>query len=82
MTKKTKPEGVVSIASQGRGGSLFCAGHTHDVKHEADEAMMGCKGEEHPVDEDDVLEIVDDTLSIEKVHCRAQEIPVERLGEA
>jgi hypothetical protein len=29
-----------------------------------------------------VLEIVDDALAIEKVHGGAEEIPVQRLGEA
>jgi hypothetical protein len=54
----------------------------HDVEHETDEAVVGSKGQENLVDQDNVLEVVDDTLAVEEVHGGAKEIPVERLGEA
>jgi hypothetical protein len=54
----------------------------HDIKHETDEAVVGSKGQENLVDQDDVLEVVDDTLAVEEVHGGAQEVPVERLCEA
>lgn len=44
--------------------------------------MVGSEREQDAVDEQNVLEVVDDTLAVEKVHGRAQEVPVQRLGEA
>jgi len=55
---------------------------TKDVQHEGDEPVVGRKGQQDAVDEEDVLEVVDDALAVEKVHGGPQEIPVERLGEA
>ena len=53
----------------------------HDVEHEADEAVVCCKGKEDLVDQDNVFEIIDDAFAIEKVHCRCEEVPVQRLGQ-
>jgi len=52
---------------------------TNSIEHEADESVVGCKWQENFVDQDNVLEVVNNTFSIEKVHCRCQPIPVERL---
>ena len=54
----------------------------HDIEHETDEAMVGSKWQEDLIDQDDVLEVVDDALAVEKVHGGTEEIPVESLGEA
>lgn len=55
---------------------------THDIEHETNEAMVSRKRQENLVDEDDVLEVVDDTFAVEKIHGSTQEVPVECLGEA
>lgn len=44
--------------------------------------MVGSQREQDAVDEQNVLEVVDDALAIQKVHCGAQKVPVERLCEA
>ena len=44
--------------------------------------MVGREGQQNAVDKEDVLEIVDDALAVEKIHGGPQEVPVERLGEA
>jgi hypothetical protein len=65
---------------------IFCAatggGPTHDVEHEADEAMVRSERQQDTIDQNNVLEVVDDALAVEKVHCRPEEIPVQCLGEA
>ena len=43
---------------------------------------MSCEREQDLVDENNVLEIVYDTFAVEVVHCCAEEVPVERLGES
>lgn len=55
---------------------------THYIKHEADESMVRSKRQQHTIDQHNMLEVVDDTLSIEKVHGGTQEVPVQGLGEA
>lgn len=55
---------------------------THDIEHEGDEAVVGSEGQQDAIDQDDVLEVVDDTLAVEEVHGAAEEIPVERLCKA
>lgn len=42
----------------------------HDVEHEADEAVVGCKWEENFVNKDYVFEVVDDAFPVEEVHRR------------
>lgn len=54
---------------------------TGDVEHEANEAVVGSEREENLVDEDDVLEVVNDTLPVEEVHCAAQKVPIQTLCE-
>jgi hypothetical protein len=44
--------------------------------------MVGSKREQDAVDEQNMLEVVDDALAVEEVHGSAEEVPVERLGEA
>lgn len=44
--------------------------------------MVGCEGQQDAIDKQYVLEVVDNALAIQKVHCCPQEIPVQRLGEA
>ncbi len=56
--------------------------HTDDVKHKGNESVVGSQREQQAINHEDVLEVVDDALAVEKVHGRAQEIPVQRLGEA
>lgn len=38
--------------------------HTHHVKHKANKSMMCCKGQEHAVDQHDMLEVINDALAI------------------
>jgi hypothetical protein len=57
-------------------------GHTDDVQHERYEPMVGSEGEQDAVDQQNVLEVVNDALAIQEVHGGAEEVPVERLGEA
>lgn len=42
--------------------------------------MVGSQRQEDPVDHDNVLEVVDDTLAVEKVHGYRQPVPVQALG--
>lgn len=44
--------------------------------------MMRRQRKQHLVDEDDVLEIVDNSLSVKEVHGRGQPIPVQALGRS
>ena len=55
---------------------------TNDVQHEGDEAVVGGQGQQNPINQQDVLEVVDDALAVQKVHGGAEEVPVQRLGEA
>lgn len=55
---------------------------THDVESETNESMMRRQRQEYFIHQQDMLEIVDHALSIEKVHGRGEEIPVQGLGEA
>ena len=65
---------------------IFCAaaggGPTHDVEHEADEAMVRSERQQDTIDQNNVLEVVNDALAVEEVHGRAEKIPIQRLGEA
>lgn len=56
---------------------VFHSRHTDNIKHETNETMMGRKRQQNPVNEDDVLEVVDDALSVKKVHGRSQEVPIQ-----
>ena len=49
---------------------------THDVEHEADEAVVSGEREEDFVDQDDALEVVDDAFAVEEVHGGCEEVPV------
>lgn len=51
-----------------------------DIENEADEAVVVGKRQQDLVDEHNVLEVVDDALAVEEVHCRGQPVPVEALG--
>jgi hypothetical protein len=64
------------------GGMYRVLGHTDNVQHKGDEPVVGSQGEQQTVNHEDMLEVVYDTLAVEKVHGSAQEVPVERLGEA
>lgn len=55
---------------------LLVAVLTHDIEHEADEPMVSRKRQEHPIDQDDMLEIVYHAFAVEEVHCRSEEVPV------
>lgn len=55
---------------------------TKDVQREADEPVMSRERQQYAVDQDDVLEVVENTLAVEKVHGNAQEIPVESFRKA
>lgn len=68
---KMKKQGVVSICPL-----------THDVESKANESVVRGQREQHLVDEEDVLEVVDDTLSVQEIHCCREEIPIQGLGEA
>lgn len=50
---------------------------TNDVKHEADEAVVGCERKQDFVHENNMLKVVYYTFSIEKVHSGPQKIPIE-----
>ena len=58
---------------------LFQTRHTHDIEHKADKPVMRRKREKHSIHQQNMLEIVDDALSIQIIHCRSQEIPIERF---
>lgn len=55
--------------------------NTYHIEHKADKPMVSCKRKKHFVHQHNMLEIIDDTLAIEEVHCRSQPIPVQCLGE-
>lgn len=63
-----------NATSNGRYRKSRC---TNDIEHEANESMMGCERQEYSINENYVLEVVNDALSVEEVHGRPQEIPVE-----
>lgn len=42
---------------------------------------MGSKGQQNLVNQQNVLEVIDDTFTIQKVHRDSQEIPVQGSGE-
>lgn len=54
---------------------------TYNVEHEADEPMMCCKRQQHFVDENDMLKVVYHALTIQEVHGRPQEVPIETSRE-
>lgn len=53
---------------------------TEDVQDEADEAVVSSQREEDLVEKHNVLEVIDNTFAVEKVHCRRQPVPVQALG--
>lgn len=53
---------------------------TKYVENEADEAVMRSKRQEHSVNQDNVLKVVDDALAVEEVHGCSEPVPVEALG--
>lgn len=55
---------------------------TKDIENEADEAVVSRQRQQHLVDEDNVLEVVNDSLAVEEVHCRRKPVPVETLSGA
>lgn len=55
---------------------------TDEVQHEADKSMMGCEWNEHFVNEQDMLEVVDNAFSVKKIHGRRKEIPVQRFSKS
>lgn len=77
-TKQTKPK----KRRLARGGRVRRVQLTKDVEDEADEAVVGGEREQHLVDENDMLEVVDDALAVKKVHGAGEPIPVETLRGA
>ena len=55
---------------------------TDNVEHKGDEAVMSSQRKQQPVNHQNMLEVVDDALAVQKVHCGAEKVPVERLCEA
>lgn len=55
---------------------------TKDVEDEADEAVVSRQWQQNLVNENNVLEVVDDALAVEKVHGGAEPVPVKALGGA
>lgn len=55
---------------------------TKDIEHKANKAMVGSQRKKHLVNKDNVLEVVDDALSVKEVHGGGQEVPVQALGGA
>lgn len=53
-----------------------------NIKNEADESVMSRKRQKDLVNENNVLKVVDYTLSIEKVHGSREPVPVETLGRS
>jgi hypothetical protein len=53
---------------------------TDNVEDEADKAVVRSKREKDPIDEDDMFEVVDYRLAVEKIHGGNEPIPVEALG--
>lgn len=49
--------------------------HTNDIEGKGDEAMMRGERQQKCVDKDDVLEVVDQTLAVEKVIRAEQKVP-------
>ena len=50
---------------------------TNDIKHEADESVVGCERQQDLIHEDNMLKVVYYALSVEKVHSGSQKIPIE-----
>lgn len=44
--------------------------------------MMRRQRQEHLVYQQNMLEIVDDALSVQEVHCRREPVPIQGLGKA
>jgi hypothetical protein len=55
---------------------------TANVEHEAYEPMVVGKRQQDLVDENNVFEVVYQALAVQKVHCGAEEIPVQRFCKA
>ena len=50
--------------------------HTHNIEHEANEAVVGSQGQQHLVHQQNMLKVVDDAFSIQEIHRGSQEIPI------
>lgn len=57
-------------------GQLQPSRLTYDIEHEANKTVMGRKRQEHSIDQDYVLEVVDDAFPVEKIHGCPEEIPI------
>lgn len=55
---------------------------THHIEHKADESMVRSEWQQYAVNQHYVLEVVDDTFPIEKVHGGTQKVPVQSLGKS
>lgn len=56
------------------------AQRTEDVEKKTDEAMVGCEGKQNPIHQNNMLEVVNDRLAVEKVHGSRKPVPVQALG--
>jgi hypothetical protein len=52
---------------------------TKDIEKKADETMMGGQRQQHLVHQDDMLEVVNDTFTVQKVHGSRQPVPIQAL---
>jgi hypothetical protein len=67
-----------SLDASARRGSI---GLTDDVEHETDEPVVRCQWKQQHIHQENVLEVVNDALSVQEIHCCGQKIPVETFGE-
>lgn len=54
---------------------------TCGIKHKADKSMVSCEWQKYPINKNNVLKIIDDTLAVKEVHCCSQPVPVQTLCE-
>jgi hypothetical protein len=64
------------------GTCLIPGSLTNSVEHEADKAMVRCKGQKHLIYKHNMLEVVYDTFPIQEVHGCSQPVPIQRLCES
>lgn len=61
-------------------GAYRCVGGawlTENIHDETDEAMVRCKGQQNLVDEENMFEVIEDTLSVQVIHGDGKKVPVQ-----
>jgi hypothetical protein len=82
LLKRSHEEDEACPALVGMAWPVRLGARTEYVENEADEAMVGRKGQEDAINQNDMLEVVDNTLAVQEVHGGSEEVPIQGFRES